>query len=167
MDWTIFSVIIATGIVTSTGTMLVSWQQNRWSIKREISGTRRKYREEIASKIREALGKIQGRRSWIKISELISHKAVENGVEVDEASKEFFAQFKKENEAKQIHEISKDFVPLISTITHGETREVIKKTLVDVLLNSDVFNMTKDDEVEKQIEVAYKQLEDFVALADK
>ena len=90
MDLNTVFVILATGIVTSGGMIVANWVQHRWAYQREISNTRRKYRENIAEKVRGALEKIQERTAWISLSKAVSQDAEKEGFIITQKAKGFF-----------------------------------------------------------------------------
>ena len=94
MDWETVSIILATGIVTSGGTVFVNWSHDKYFHKQEDREARRKYREELARKIRESLEKIQERLLVINLSDKISKETKQKGITIPSEMNGFLMNIK-------------------------------------------------------------------------
>jgi phosphoenolpyruvate synthase/pyruvate phosphate dikinase len=166
MNWETVSIILATGIVTSGGTVCVHWLQDKYFHKHEDRAARGKYREELARKIRESLEKIQERILVINLSDKISNETKQKGITIPSEMNALFNEYKGELETKNILAIYLDYSPLLFRITNEKTKQAIADAYFDALLYSSQINTKTNEEVKKKIEMAFKELENFVTSAD-
>jgi len=138
--------------------------------EQEIRDARRKYRESVATPVREALNKVQANLVWRDYIDVIIN-AEEHGILLKPETlkdREMLEQLEHEREIKKMRVTLTQLLPLAAAITNEEAREAIQAALVSPVLTKEtkeVLNMTEED-IKQAVKVAYQRLEDFVTLAD-
>ena len=153
--------IVLTILATGGVMVLGNWAQHHWASKREVSNARRKYREDIARNIREALKRAQDYLAWDNLMNLMD-EAEKKGAQIKQEYSEFFKEYKEERKAQNLRETYTEFFPLTASITNEEAEKTIKDAFGCIALNAAFNDFTTEDEVKNKIKLAYQALEDFV-----
>lgn len=168
MDWGTIGTILATGVVMVIG----YWAQHYLTSKRETGSARRKYRESIVTPIKEALTKLGTNLEWGRYMDTV-YKADEEGILADKRGLQELKESMESRKRRSMIDTLVETIPLIATITNEDTREFLRR----VFLESGVISATlskeekmklhvTDKDVEAKLNLAYRKLEDYVALAD-
>ncbi len=166
--WNTIGVILATGVVMVLG----YWAQHYWTGKREISSARRKYRERVIIPIKETLTKLGTNLEWSKFMDTV-HKAKEEDSSIDtEEVRELEESIKSTRRSSMIETLT-ETIPLIATITNEDTRGFLRGVFLESAVISPVLSEelkrklhVTDEDIRAKLNLTYKKLEDYVALAD-
>lgn len=191
--WTTIGTILATGIVIYGGYFLRDFLQGKRETEkqklereREIRDARRRYRESVVSPLRAALTELRASLAWRP--NLISHirglnillksdgikagafSLTPKDVEAIKWMEELIRQKEhtRERELKDSEKVTKEFLPLVDAITDEDTRVSVAFALLFGALTTkekDEHHIEEKD-VEEKFDLAYRNLEDYVALAD-
>lgn len=166
------SIFITIGTILATGGVMVlgNWAQHHWAGKREVSDARRKYREDIARPVREALDKVQVALAWRDLVNTIN-TAEAQGVSLKPETirdKEMLEEIQQLKEARNLRKTLTEFNPLTAAITNEETRKAAQQAFASAVLSEETLNFLKitEKDVEQKFRLAYQKLEDFVTLTD-
>jgi len=142
--------------------------------ERETRDARRKYREGIVMPIREALVMLGSNLHWESILDSIRKIEEKGKIKVDVADLKRDIESITKSDSARIHT---EILPKVATITNQDTKELLESLFreVYILNNADILPKEANilDEVgitveklEEKLNLAYKKLEEYVALAD-
>ena len=165
--WTTVGTILATGAVMILGNLA----QHYWTGQREVRDARRKYRESLATPVREALGKVQANLVWRDYVDVIVN-AEKHGISLKPETRkdrEMLEELQRSIENTNMRVTLTELLPLAAAITSKEAREAVQQALVSSVLTKEtkeVLGMTGQD-MKQNLKNAHQKLEDYVALADQ
>ncbi len=135
--------------------------------EREVRDARRKDRESIVTPIREGLMEIQTKLQMRSLWEFLSKGVKQGSFSLDQASMEKFKEVIVQTEKADTIEALTKRLPLVYQISNQETVKILQSLIFKFA------GMTQEEKDKltleywhKEFGLAYKKLEEYVALAD-